>query len=143
MDITALNGTAVSALTSANAGNSANLSAIDAALTTINAAVFTGAPDLGKRMGIRSHKQYSFWNGALPCKLLLIKVLPDQFVTGERRTPEQRQLLDEAKALAKGKSLVAPGYATYRDYLQHFRAESGLDWFGFRAGWKPGAVGDH
>jgi len=31
------------------------------------AAVFTGAPDLGKRMGIRSHKQYSFWNGALPC----------------------------------------------------------------------------
>ncbi|MGC1331942.1 bifunctional 23S rRNA (guanine(2069)-N(7))-methyltransferase RlmK/23S rRNA (guanine(2445)-N(2))-methyltransferase RlmL [Pseudomonas sp.] len=56
------------------------------------AAVFTGAPDLGKRMGIRSHKQYSFWNGALPCKLLLIKVLPDQFVTGERRTPEQRQL---------------------------------------------------
>ncbi|KAA8692067.1 Ribosomal RNA large subunit methyltransferase K/L [Pseudomonas caricapapayae] len=56
------------------------------------AAVFTGAPDLGKRMGIRSHKQYSFWNGALPCKLLLIKVTPDQFVTGERRTPEQRQI---------------------------------------------------
>ena len=56
------------------------------------AAVFTGAPDLGKRMGIRSHKQYSFWNGALPCKLLLIKVLPDQFVTGERRSPVQRQL---------------------------------------------------
>ena len=55
------------------------------------AAVFTGAPDLGKRMGIRSHKQYSFWHGALPCKLLLIKVTPDQFVTGERRTPEQRQ----------------------------------------------------
>ncbi len=41
------------------------------------------------------------------------------------RTPEQRQLLDEAKALAKGKSLVAPGYATYRDYLQHFRYECG------------------
>lgn len=49
------------------------------------AAVFTGAPQLGKRMGIRSHKQYAFWNGALPCKLLLFKVLPDQFVTGERR----------------------------------------------------------
>jgi 23S rRNA (guanine2445-N2)-methyltransferase / 23S rRNA (guanine2069-N7)-methyltransferase len=49
------------------------------------AAVFTGAPELGKRMGIRSHKQYAFWNGALPCKLLLFKVQPDQFVTGERR----------------------------------------------------------
>lgn len=53
------------------------------------AAVFTGAPDLGKRMGIRSHKQYAFWNGALPCKLLLIKVQSDQFVTGERRQPER------------------------------------------------------
>ena len=39
------------------------------------------------------------------------------------RTPEQRQLLDEAKALAKGKSLVTPGYKTYRDYLKHFRYE--------------------
>ncbi|WP_028694474.1 bifunctional 23S rRNA (guanine(2069)-N(7))-methyltransferase RlmK/23S rRNA (guanine(2445)-N(2))-methyltransferase RlmL [Pseudomonas cremoricolorata] len=49
------------------------------------AAVFTGAPELGKRMGIRSHKQYAFWNGALPCKLLLFKLTPDHFVTGERR----------------------------------------------------------
>jgi 23S rRNA (guanine2445-N2)-methyltransferase / 23S rRNA (guanine2069-N7)-methyltransferase len=48
------------------------------------AAIFTGSPDLGKRMGLRSHKQYAFWNGALPCKLLLIKVLPEQFVTGRR-----------------------------------------------------------
>ncbi|GLK88804.1 bifunctional 23S rRNA (guanine(2069)-N(7))-methyltransferase RlmK/23S rRNA (guanine(2445)-N(2))-methyltransferase RlmL [Pseudomonas turukhanskensis] len=63
------------------------------------AAVFTGAPDLGKRMGIRSHKQYAFWNGALPCKLLLIKVQPEQFVTGERRTPEQREREREQEAL--------------------------------------------
>ena len=39
------------------------------------------------------------------------------------RTAEQRQLLDEAKALAKGRSLVAPGYATYYAHLKHFRAE--------------------
>jgi hypothetical protein len=38
-------------------------------------------------------------------------------------TPQKRALLDEAKALAKGKSLVAPAYATYRDYLKHFRYE--------------------
>jgi 23S rRNA (guanine2445-N2)-methyltransferase / 23S rRNA (guanine2069-N7)-methyltransferase len=63
------------------------------------AAIFTGAPDLGKRMGIRSHKQYAFWNGALPCKLLLIKVNPEQFVTGERRTPEQRQVEREQLAI--------------------------------------------
>ncbi|KRW57968.1 bifunctional 23S rRNA (guanine(2069)-N(7))-methyltransferase RlmK/23S rRNA (guanine(2445)-N(2))-methyltransferase RlmL [Pseudomonas sp. TTU2014-080ASC] len=64
------------------------------------AGVFTGAPDLGKRMGIRSHKQYSFWNGALPCKLLMIKVQPEQFVTGERRTPEQRERDREQSAQA-------------------------------------------
>ena len=39
------------------------------------------------------------------------------------RTMQQRQLLDEAKALAKGKSLVAPGYATYYAHLKHFRFE--------------------
>ena len=56
-------------------------------------------------------------------------VLKDSWTKGgrEREIPihtlEQRQLVDEAKALAKGKSLVAPGYTTYRDYLQHFRAE--------------------
>src|SRR5213079_2374161 len=49
-------------------------------------------------------------------------VLRDSWTKGGRereipiRTLEQRQLVDEAKALAKGKSLVAPGYATYRDY---------------------------
>ena len=41
------------------------------------------------------------------------------------RTLEQRQLITEAKALANGKSLVAPGYTTYRDYLKHFRYECG------------------
>ncbi|AIS16231.1 50S rRNA methyltransferase [Pseudomonas rhizosphaerae] len=75
------------------------------------AAVFTGAPDLGKRMGIRSHKQYSFWNGALPCKLLLIKVLPDQFVTGERRTPEQRQAAREQAEQVDTTAAVADPYA--------------------------------
>jgi hypothetical protein len=39
------------------------------------------------------------------------------------RTPEQRQLLKDAKALARGKSLVAPGYATYAAYLKHLRYE--------------------
>jgi len=39
------------------------------------------------------------------------------------RTLQQRQLIDETKELAKGKSLVAAGYTTYRDYLKHFRYE--------------------
>ena len=56
-------------------------------------------------------------------------VLKDSWCKGGRereipiRTIEQRQILDEAKALAKGKSLVGPGYATYAAYLSHFRYE--------------------
>ncbi len=48
------------------------------------AAVFTGAPQLGKRMGLRSHKQYSLFNGALPCRLLLFQVQPERFVLADR-----------------------------------------------------------
>jgi hypothetical protein len=54
-------------------------------------------------------------------------VLKDSWTKGGRereipiRTPEQRQLLDEAKTLANGKSLVAPGCPTYVAYLKHFR----------------------
>ena len=55
------------------------------------------------------------------------------------RTEEQRQLLEEAKALAKGKSLVAPGYATYRAYRVHVRdhcARAGIHGFhGYRHGY--------
>jgi hypothetical protein len=56
-------------------------------------------------------------------------VLKDSWTKGGRqreipiRTAEQRQLVDEAKAVAKGRSLVAPGYSTYREYLAHFRHE--------------------
>ncbi|CAD5108749.1 bifunctional 23S rRNA (guanine(2069)-N(7))-methyltransferase RlmK/23S rRNA (guanine(2445)-N(2))-methyltransferase RlmL [Zestomonas carbonaria] len=73
------------------------------------AGVFTGAPELGKRMGIRSHKQYAFWNGALPCKLLLFKVQPQQFVTGERRSAEERDVEPVAAKPAESARLSEGG----------------------------------
>lgn len=42
-------------------------------------AMITGNPDLGKTMGIRSYKQYNFFNGTIPCKLLLFKIIPEWF----------------------------------------------------------------
>jgi 23S rRNA (guanine2445-N2)-methyltransferase / 23S rRNA (guanine2069-N7)-methyltransferase len=39
-----------------------------------HAAIFTGRPDLGPRLGLRAEKMYSLYNGALPCKLLLFDV---------------------------------------------------------------------
>src|SRR5690349_6349979 len=38
------------------------------------AAVFTGRPDLGPRIGLRAHDTYSMYNGPLPCKLLRFEV---------------------------------------------------------------------
>jgi 23S rRNA (guanine2445-N2)-methyltransferase / 23S rRNA (guanine2069-N7)-methyltransferase len=78
------------------------------------AAVLTGAPELGKRMGLRSHKQYSFWNGALACKLLLIKVQTEQFVTGERRTRTE----DEPVAEASSQARLSEGGQMFANRLQ-------------------------
>ncbi|TXH03821.1 MAG: bifunctional 23S rRNA (guanine(2069)-N(7))-methyltransferase RlmK/23S rRNA (guanine(2445)-N(2))-methyltransferase RlmL [Nevskiaceae bacterium] len=36
--------------------------------------VFTGRPDLGPRLGLRSSRQYALFNGALPCKLLNFEI---------------------------------------------------------------------
>lgn len=73
------------------------------------AAIFTGAPELGKRMGIRSHKQYALFNGALPCKLLLLQVRPDQFVTGNRQGAEDRPApqASEPARLSEGGQMFA------------------------------------
>ncbi len=48
------------------------------------AAVFTGNPDLGKTMGLRSNKQYRFFNGAIPTQLLLFDVEPSYFIDTKR-----------------------------------------------------------
>jgi 23S rRNA (guanine2445-N2)-methyltransferase / 23S rRNA (guanine2069-N7)-methyltransferase len=50
------------------------------------AAVFTGRPDLGPRIGLRARDMYSMYNGPLPCKLLLFEVpgaAPRDTVAGE------------------------------------------------------------
>lgn len=48
------------------------------------AAVFTGNPELGKTMGLRSHKRYRLLNGTLPAQLLLFDVRPESFVNTRR-----------------------------------------------------------
>jgi 23S rRNA (guanine2445-N2)-methyltransferase / 23S rRNA (guanine2069-N7)-methyltransferase len=39
-----------------------------------NAAVLTGAPDLGRELGLRAYRTHTVWNGAIECRLLRIKV---------------------------------------------------------------------
>ena len=54
-----------------------------------SAAVFTGNPDLGKQMGLRSNRQYQLFNGAIASKLLTFKVEPEFFVNDPSRSAEQ------------------------------------------------------
>ena len=66
------------------------------------AAILTGTPELGKRLGLRARKIYSLFNGAIECKLLCIDIDPEWFVN-DRRFPtplpaESRS--DGAKAFA-------------------------------------------
>jgi 23S rRNA (guanine2069-N7)-methyltransferase / 23S rRNA (guanine2445-N2)-methyltransferase len=44
------------------------------------AAIFTGNVDLGRRIGLRSYKQYKLFNGSLPSQLILIDVVPENYV---------------------------------------------------------------
>jgi 23S rRNA (guanine2445-N2)-methyltransferase / 23S rRNA (guanine2069-N7)-methyltransferase len=47
------------------------------------AAVFTGNPQLGKRMGLRAEKTHVFYNGRLECRLLRFRVEAEFFVNRE------------------------------------------------------------
>ncbi|MCJ8167840.1 bifunctional 23S rRNA (guanine(2069)-N(7))-methyltransferase RlmK/23S rRNA (guanine(2445)-N(2))-methyltransferase RlmL [Atopomonas sediminilitoris] len=70
------------------------------------AAIFTGAPELCKRMGIRSHKQYALFNGALPCKLVLMNIEPERFVL-ERKEHNGAEVTTNAAALSEGAQMFA------------------------------------
>jgi 23S rRNA (guanine2445-N2)-methyltransferase / 23S rRNA (guanine2069-N7)-methyltransferase len=52
------------------------------------AAIFTARPEWGKLLGIHSHKQYALFNGALPAKLLLMRVDAESIYQKHVRAPE-------------------------------------------------------
>lgn len=51
-----------------------------------DAAILTGAPDLGLELGIRAFRTHTMWNGAIECRLLRLKVSSETF----RALPGQR-----------------------------------------------------
>lgn len=67
--------------------------------------VFTGNPELGKRMGLRSRKQYALYNGTIASKLLLFDIVPDNFI--EPRTgssPDFRPATNDQQSLSDQQS---------------------------------------
>ena len=43
-----------------------------------DAAVLTGAPELGKELGLRAYRTHTVWNGGIECRLLRIQVQAGQ-----------------------------------------------------------------
>jgi len=39
-----------------------------------DAVILTGAPELGRELGIRAHRTHTLWNGAIECRLLRMKI---------------------------------------------------------------------
>lgn len=83
------------------------------------AGVFTGAPQLGRRMGIRCHKQYAFFNGAIPCRLLMFDVREQSFVTAREPQQDNNAPAQQAEAPA----LLSAGGQMFANRLQKNRRQ--------------------
>lgn len=84
------------------------------------AAVFTGNPELGKQMGLRAHKKYKLFNGALPSELLLIDVNASQFV--DAPPPE----IPTEPALTPGAEMLANRLKKNRKQLAKWVKRDGI-----------------
>ncbi|PWV61657.1 bifunctional 23S rRNA (guanine(2069)-N(7))-methyltransferase RlmK/23S rRNA (guanine(2445)-N(2))-methyltransferase RlmL [Plasticicumulans acidivorans] len=70
------------------------------------AAVFTGNPELGKRMGLRAHKTHSFYNGPIACKLLRFTVDDAAFVDRDAADRRQREHTLQQALAGGGEALL-------------------------------------
>ncbi len=66
------------------------------------AGVFTGNPELGKQMGLRSDKKYKLFNGTIPSELLMFSIDGDAFVQS-RVEQDGRFSADKAERAAAEK----------------------------------------
>lgn len=64
------------------------------------AAIFTGNPELGKQMGLRSKQYYSLFNGTIACKLLIFNVQEEYFVDRSEGAENMRRIRAAQKATA-------------------------------------------
>lgn len=60
------------------------------------AAVLTGDKDLGRATGLRSHRQYAFWNGRIPVSLLLFDLQGNRLSDSENKDATQAVELPQA-----------------------------------------------
>lgn len=71
-----------------------------------DAAIFTAKPEWGKLLGIHSHKQYALFNGALPAKLLLMRVNAENIYQKHIRVATTTQDNEDDTQGAVGEAVV-------------------------------------
>jgi 23S rRNA (guanine2445-N2)-methyltransferase / 23S rRNA (guanine2069-N7)-methyltransferase len=86
-------------------------------------AVFTGNPDLGKTMGLRSNKQYRMFNGAIPAQLLLFDIDAKYFVDRDKPLLQVERPVVE---LSSGAQMFANRLQKNRKRLQKWVQQSGV-----------------
>lgn len=85
------------------------------------AALLTGAPELGRELGIRAHRTHALWNGAIECRLLRMKVEP-----GSEREPGRLARPDASIADSTGARMFANRLAKNFKRLGDWAARSGI-----------------
>ena len=83
-----------------------------------SAAIFTGNPDLGKTMGLRSNKQYRFFNGAIPTQLLLFNIEQQYFI---ERTHNENGIDQSGAEMPKVVVELSAGAQMFANRLQKNR----------------------
>jgi len=71
-----------------------------------DAAIFTARPEWGKLLGIHSHKQYALFNGALPARLLLMRVDAESIYKKHARVQTADEHADGIASTALPEALV-------------------------------------
>lgn len=77
------------------------------------AAILTAHPELGYRLGVRSRKPFTFLNGPLECKLLVMTIEPSQYLAKKEAAPSPSRF-STPKTMAEpgiGQSLGAASLA--------------------------------
>lgn len=89
-----------------------------------HAAVFTSDLDLGKAIGLRSHKRYALWNGAIPAHLLLFELVDNKLrplPQAERAAQTADTVATEAGELSAGAQMFANRIRKNRKRLASWR----------------------
>jgi len=82
-----------------------------------DAAVLTGAPELGKELGIRAHRTHALWNGAIECRLLRLRIAPGSLREPGRLSKPERRSKPEPRSKSEPAAEADPtgGVALMRD----------------------------